>query len=124
MADDPSRGVDPSALFGPPPSVGLNTAAIQRQFAEQELSLQDAFDEAVKIQAEREQRQDERDAHQRELVELQRKAAERETQRDAEQAARAAVEAKRKRNEIWRWVFTTLLAVAGLTVAIIALVTR
>jgi hypothetical protein len=69
-------------------------------------------------------RQAERDAHQRELVELQRKAAERETQRDVEQAARTEAEAKRRRNEFKRFVFTSSVAVAALTVAIIALVTR
>ena len=72
MANDPSRGFDPSVPFGPPTGLEALSASIRQQAAEQERSLQDAFDEAVKIQAEREQRQDERDAHQRELVVLSR----------------------------------------------------
>lgn len=124
MADDPSRGFDPSVLFGPPAGLDALSASIRQQAAEQERSLQRVAAAVQEVQQAEFRRQAERDAHQRELVELQRKAAERQAQRDAEQTVRADAEARRKRNEIWRWVFTTSLALAGLTVAIIALVTR
>jgi hypothetical protein len=114
MANDPSRGFDTSASYN-------LAASIQRDRAEQERALIDAM-EASRIAKHR--REAERIANQRELVELQRKADEREAQRDVEQIARAGAEAKRKRNEIKRWIFTTSIAVAALTVAIIALVTR
>lgn len=97
--------------------------------------MEDASRQLAEAQGREARRQEERDALQRQLVELQRSTAERDRQRDEQEAAREAsrvaadderdrLERNRKRRELYRWCFTTAIAIAALVVAIIGLTTR
>lgn len=74
--------------------------------------------------AQKAREQKKRDDQQTELVELQRSMKRQQEERDKADAVKDASERKRRRHEIYRWCFTTALAIAALTVAIISLSKR